>query len=268
MKPSILMCAPEYFGVRYTINPWMENQIGQVDPSIAIRQWTEFYHALKRKAEVHLIDPQPQVPDLVFTANAGLMIDGHFIPSRFKHEERRREEPLFRQWFETRATRHTGFPKNLFFEGAGDALLQPGRKRLWAGYGFRTDRESHQFLAEQLELEVVSLHLTHPRFYHLDTCFCPLLDDQAMYYPAAFDAASLKTIEAYIRPENRIIVSEKDAAHFACNAVLIDRALFLNHAGPELMQLIEQKGYIPIIQPVSEFLKAGGANKCLTLALT
>ena len=268
MKPSILMCSPEYFGVRYTINPWMEGQIGQVDPAIAMRQWTEFYHALRHQAEVHLIDPQPHVPDLVFTANAGLMIDGHFIPSRFKHEERRREEPLFGEWFETRSTRTTGLPKNLFFEGAGDALLHPGRNLLWAGYGFRTDREAHQFLAEQLELEVVSLKLIHPSFYHLDTCFCPLLDNQVMFYPAAFDAASLKTIEAHVRPENRIIVSEEDAGHFACNAVLVDRALFLNHASPELTQLLEQKGYTPVIQPVSEFLKAGGANKCLTLALT
>jgi N-dimethylarginine dimethylaminohydrolase len=262
------MCAPEYFGVRYAINPWMEGQIGKVDSAIAGQQWTEFYHALQHQAEVHLIDPQPHVPDLVFTANAGLMIDGHFIPSRFKHEERRREEPIFREWFETPSAQITPLPKNLFFEGAGDSLLQPGRNLLWASYGFRTDRETHQFLAEQLEMEVVSLHLIQPRFYHLDTCFCPLLDDQVMYYPAAFDAASLKTIEAQVPQENRIIVSEEDAVHFACNAVLVDRALFLNHAGPELIQMLEQKGYMPIIQPVSEFLKAGGANKCLTLALT
>jgi N-dimethylarginine dimethylaminohydrolase len=268
MKPSVLMCAPEYFGVRYAINPWMENQIGQVDATLAGRQWTEFYHALSRQAEIHLIDSQPHVPDLVFTANAGLMIDGHFIPSRFKHEERRREESLFREWFETRSARHTRLPKNLFFEGAGDALLQPGRNLLWAGFGFRTDRETHQFLAEQMGLEVVSLKLIHPSFYHLDTCLCPLLDDQVMYYPAAFDKSSLKTIEAHVRPENRIIVGEKDALRFACNAVLVNRVLFMNHAGPKLLQLIEQKGYTPIIQPVSEFLKAGGANKCLTLALT
>lgn len=267
MKPSLLMCSPEYFGVRYAINPWMEGQIGQVDPAVAVRQWTEFYRALKRQADIHLIDPQSHVPDLVFTANAGLMHEGHFIPSRFKHEERRREEPIFRKAFESRATRITLLPKNIYFEGAGDALMQPDSNRLWAGYGFRTDREAHPFLAEQLSLEVVSLHLTHPRFYHLDTCFCPLLDDQVMYYPAAFDEPSLQAIEARIPPENRIVVAEEDAVHFACNAVLVGRMLFMNHAGPELAQLIKNKGYMPIIQPVSEFLKAGGANKCLTLAL-
>jgi len=104
MKPGVLMCAPEFFGVRYAINPWMEGQIGQVDSAIALRQWTEFYDALKGQADIHLIDSQPY-PDLVFTANAGLMIDNRFIPSRFKHEERRREEPLFREWFENRSGR-------------------------------------------------------------------------------------------------------------------------------------------------------------------
>ena len=268
MKPRILMCAPEYFGVRYAINPWMEGQIGQVDSAVALRQWTEFYNSLKDRAEIHLIDPQSHVPDLVFTANSGLMIGDHFIPSRFKHEERRREEPLFREWFEALSAQIIPLPKNIDFEGAGDALLQPYQNLLWAGYGFRTDREAHHFLAEQIELEVISLHLIDSRFYHLDTCLCPLLDDQVMYYPAAFDKASLKTIEAQVPPENRIIVSEEDAIQFACNAVLVDRLLFLNHAGPELIQLLEQKGYTPVIQPVSEFLKAGGANKCLTLALT
>lgn len=268
MKPSFLMCAPEFFGVRYSINPWMEGQIGQVDPVVAKRQWDAFYDALKQVAEIQLIDPQPYVPDLVFTANAGLMIDGQFIPSRFKHEERRREEPLFREWFESRSTKIVPLPKNIYFEGAGDALLQPGRPLLWAGEGFRTDRESHQFLAEQLGLEVASLHLTQSRFYHLDTCLCPLLDDQVMYYPGAFDAASLKTIEERVKPENRIIVTKEDAVHFTCNAVLVGRTLFLNHAGPDLLQLLEQKGYTPVIQPVPEFLKAGGANKCLTLDLS
>ena len=268
MKPSFLMCSPEYFGVRYAINPWMEGQIGRVNPELAVQQWARFYRALGKIAEVHLIDPQPHVPDLIFTANAGLMFQNQFIASRFKHEERRREEPLFRKWFETGGSKIIPFPKNLNFEGAGDALFQPGETLLWAGYGFRTDLEAHHFLAERWKFEVVSLKLINPSFYHLDTCFCPLLDGQVMYYPSAFDEPSLQLIEARVPPENRIIVSEQDAIHFACNAVLVDRVLFLNHAGPELIQNLEQKGYTPVIQPVSEFQKAGGANKCLTLALT
>ncbi|NIQ00376.1 MAG: hypothetical protein GWM98_08040 [Nitrospinaceae bacterium] len=267
MKPRFLMCPPQFFGVRYSINPWMEGQIGRVDPSLAQRQWTEFYQALQAQAEVDLLDPYPHVPDLVFTANAGLLGGGLSIPSRFKHEERRREEPLFRHFFETRGGRIVSLPKNIYFEGAGDALFQPGENLLWAGFGFRTDREAHQFLADHFRIKVVSLGLAQPRFYHLDTCLCPLADGQVMYYPGAFDAESVQRIEAQVPPEKRIVVSRTDAEHFACNSVLVHRSLYLNHAGPELRQTLEDKGYTCIIQPVTEFLKAGGANKCLTLAL-
>ena len=268
MKPEFLMCPPEYFGVRYAINPWMDGQIGRVEPALALQQWSQFYSALKQVADIHLIPPQSHVPDLVFTANAGLMFQNKFIASRFRHEERRREEPIYLKWFETRSADNVLLPKNMAFEGAGDALLQPGASRLWTGYGFRTDLEAHHLLNQQFNFEVISLKLVNPSFYHLDTCFCPLPDGLAMYYPGAFASESLQLIEKHILPENRIIVSENDARHFACNTVLAGRVLFMNHASPELTQTLESKGYIVNIQPVSEFMKAGGANKCLTLALS
>ena len=269
MKPEFLMCAPDFFGVRYAINPWMDGQIGQVDSALALRQWSGFYEALKQTAQVHLIDPHPHVPDLVFTANAGLVSGDRFIASRFRHEERRREEPLFLEWFEENSdTRHLLLPKHLAFEGAGDALVQPGTSLLWMGYGFRTDLEAHHFLRGHYQGKVISLKLVHPSFYHLDTCFCPLPEGRALYYPAAFPPESLQLIEKHIPPENRIVVPEADARYFACNAVLSGRTLFMNHASPALQQAIENKGLVVSIQPVTEFLKAGGANKCLTLALS
>lgn len=154
------------------------------------------------------------------------------------------------------------------FEGAGDALHHPGTSRIWAGFGFRTDLESHLFLSRQLECEVISLKLVNPEFYHLDTCFCPLPNGLALYYPGAFAPESLQLIEKYVLPESRIEVSEADARNFACNAVLSGQTLFLNHASPKLQKSIENKGFRVSIQPVWEFMKAGGANKCLTLALS
>lgn len=268
MKPEFLMCSPEYFGVRYAINPWMDSQIGKVDPALALQQWSQFYSALARVADIHLIRPHAHAPDLVFTANAGLMFQNKFIASRFRHEERRREEPIYLTWFETRSTDNILLPKNMAFEGAGDALLQPGTSRLWIGYGFRTDLEAHHLLNRHFDFEVISLKLVNPAFYHLDTCFCPLPDGQALYYPGAFCQESLQLIEKHILPENRIIVSEKDARQFACNAVLAGRILFMNHASPNLTQELTNKGFTVDVQPVSEFMKAGGANKCLTLALS
>ena len=267
MTQSFLMCSPDYFGVHYSINPWMADQIGSVDISVARQQWENFHSTLKEFAKIQLMEPQPHVPDLVFTANAGLILGNKFIPSRFRHQERRDEEPCFRAWFQSQKYQMVDWPESIFFEGAGDALMQPEKNLLWAANGFRTDPEAHHLLASESHLQVVSLQLMDARFYHLDTCFCPLQKGKVMYFPQAFTKESLNLIEENIAPENRIIVSEDDALHFACNAVLVDRNIIMNHAGKDLKKKLQAAGYTVFINPVTEFLKAGGANKCLTLEL-
>jgi len=268
MPQSLLMCSPDYFAVKYTINPWMAGKIGKVDHPLATKQWVDFFSTLKKLTAVKLLTPQPHVPDLVFTANAGLIYGNKFVLSRFRHQERRPEEPYFRDWFQYSGYEVVEWQRLIHFEGAGDALFQPGRNLLWASHGFRTDAETHSLLAKNFAVRVISLRLIDPRFYHLDTCFCPLLDDKVMYYPKAFDAESLKWIEEYTLPQNRIAVADEDALHFACNAVLVDRNIILNAVSDDLGRRLEAAGYTVIVNPVSEFLKAGGANKCLTLQLT
>ncbi|MEE9259193.1 MAG: arginine deiminase-related protein [Nitrospinaceae bacterium] len=267
MPSRILMCAPDFFGVQYTINPWMENQIGTVDPLRARREWSEFYKSVKQRTQVELIPARPNVPDLVFTANSGLQRGNRVIPSRFRHRERRAEEPLFTEWFRSAGYEVLEMDDSIFFEGAGDALFQPDHDVLWAGYGFRTDREAHDFIAAKLKVRVLSLRLIDRRFYHLDTCFCPLPNNRILYYPEAFDEESLKLIEEHTLSKNRILVSTEDAFNFACNALVIENVLFMNHASAGLCNRLERLGYMVSIHPVTEFLKAGGANKCLTLHL-
>jgi N-dimethylarginine dimethylaminohydrolase len=262
------MCPPDHFGVHYAINPWMKGQIGKVHGERAREQWAGFFNGLKQVADIELLKPRPNLPDLVFTANAGLEHDNKFVLSRFKHCERQREEPCYRSWFRNHGFEVLELPADINFEGAGDALFQPGNDLLWTAYGFRTDRKAHDLLQQAFpHVEVVSLRLRDPRFYHLDTCFCPLPDNRIMYFPEAFDAVSLAAIQDRIPGADRVVVSEQDALAFACNAVQIDRTLFMNHAGSELQAKLSQWGYDVRIHPVSEFLKAGGANKCLTLLL-
>jgi len=261
------MCPPDYFRVQYVINPWMENKIGTIDPHIAKIQWTDLYQSLKKFTSVELIAQESNAPDMVFTANAGLLLDNKIVLSRFKFAERRSEECYFGSWFEKQGYEVVKMPESVHFEGTGDALLQPGKNLLWASYGFRSDLESHNFLASGFDIEIISLHLINPSFYHLDTCFCPLLNDKIMYFPGAFDSQSLKRIEDKTPPENRIALSLEDAQQFACNAVLVGSHLFINQASDTLKKKLEAWGYQIHIHPVSEFMKAGGANKCLTLEL-
>lgn len=264
----ILMCPPDYYDVDYVINPWMEGNVHKSSRERAVSQWQGLHHLLKEYAIVDLVQPQKGWPDMVFTANAGLVLGNQVVLSRFFHKERQGEEPHFKAWFAAQGYTIHELPRDLPFEGAGDALLDREGRWLWAGYGFRSELDSHAYLAEWLDIEVLSLRLMDERFYHLDTCFCPLTDGYLLYYPPAFDAYSNHLIERRVPAAKRIVVSEVDADNFACNAVNIDRTIILNRASNDLKQRLGFLGFTVIETPLTEFLKAGGAAKCLTLRTT
>ncbi|MGB7518589.1 MAG: bifunctional arginine dihydrolase/ornithine cyclodeaminase, partial [Spirulinaceae cyanobacterium] len=217
-----LMCSPDHYDVDYVINPWMEGNIHKSSRDRAVEQWQKLYYVLKDRSIVELVTPQKGWPDMVFTANAGLVLGDNVVLSRFLHKERQGEEPHFKQWFADQGYTVYELPKDLPFEGAGDALFDREGRWLWAGYGFRSELDAHPYIAKWLDVEVVSLRLIDDRFYHLDTCFCPLAGGYLLYYPGAFDAYSNQIIERRVPQEKRIAIQEADAVNFACNSVNIN----------------------------------------------
>ena len=223
---------------------------------------------IARGAEVVLLEPKRGLPDLVFTANAGFVYGKRAVPSHFMPKERRPEEPALKAWFAERGFDVRKLPDNVAFEGAGDALIDRGGPWVWTGYGFRTEIEAHDYLREWFDLEVISIRLVDPRFYHIDTCLCPLEGGYLLYHPPAFDAASRAEIERRVPPDKRIPVSVENAGHFACNAVNVGDHVFMKHTQPALVEAMEEKGFRVVQVGLSEFLKAGGSAKCLTLKLS
>ena len=267
-KPiRILMCAPDHYDVDYVINPWMEGNIHKSSQDKAVEQWSKLNHVLNDIAQVDLVQGQAGVPDMVFTANAGLVLGDNVVLSRFYHPERQGEEPYFKQWFEDNGFNVFELPQDLPFEGAGDALLDREGRWLWAGYGFRSELDSHPYIAKWLDIEVLSLRLIDDRFYHLDTCFCPLTGGYLLYYPAAFDSYSNHIIEKRVPADKRIAIAEADAINFACNTVNVGQTVVMNKVTQELKQRLNDLEFEVIETPLTEFLKAGGAAKCLTLRI-
>jgi N-dimethylarginine dimethylaminohydrolase len=258
---ELLLCAPDYYGIEYEINPWMSREKG-ADIELAKLQWRGLHRRLSSlPATINLVPPQPKLPDMVFTANAGLTVGRKFIPSNFRHEERAGEARHFASWMEKRGYEVLWLPKNLFFEGEGDALF--GGDALFCGYKFRSDIQSHRAVAEMLDCLAISVELVDPRFYHLDTCFCPLPDGGAVWFPAAFDEYGQRAIRGHLA--DLIEVEEEEAKHFCCNAVVLDRDIVLPGGAPKLASELTSRGYRCHPLPMSEFLKAGGACKCLTM---
>jgi N-dimethylarginine dimethylaminohydrolase len=266
--PTFLMCPPQFFDVQYVINPWMEGNLHAPSIHLAREQWDRLHRAVSAFAEVRIVEPEPGLPDMVFTANAGLVHAGKAALSRFRCAERNGEEAHFRRWFQEAGFEVSEMPPDTPFEGEGDALFTPDAGRLWVGYGWRTSEASHACLREFWPAcEIVPLRLTDPRFYHLDTCFAPLANGDLLYYPPAFDAESFARIEAFYSPQRRVAVAEQDALRFACNAVNAGEQIVVNEISPALRGTLESRGFTVTEAALSEFMKAGGAAKCLCLRI-
>src|SRR4029079_10280319 len=258
---ELLLCPPDYYGIDYEINPWMNRARG-ADVALAQKQWKQLHARLSNlNSEVHLIPPQPGLPDMVFTANAGLTVGRKFIPSNFRHKERAGEQPFFAKCMEQRGYEVSWLKENLYFEGEGDALF--GGDALFCGYKFRSDIQSHRALADILGCLVISVELVDPRFYHLDTCFCPLPDGGAVGCPSSCDEYGQRAIREHVT--GLIDVSPEEATHFSCNAVVIEQDIVLPEGAPRLVATLQDRGYRCHELPMSEFIKAGGACKCLTM---
>ncbi len=257
----LLLCAPDYYGIEYEINPWMR-QTRNAEPELARAQWKSLHDTLQSLGcQIDLLAPQPGLPDLVFTANAGLVIGRRFILSNFRHKERRGEEVHFERWFAEHGFDVLKLPSKLMFEGEGDALF--GGDALFCGYKYRSDIRSHHRLAEILGCLVVSVELVDERFYHLDTCFCPLPDGGAIWFPGAFDDYGQRVIRDHCA--GLIETTPEEAAQFACNAVVLDREVVMPAGCPKLSGALAGRGYRTHELAMGEFIKAGGACKCLTL---
>ena len=266
---KVLLCPPSHFGVEYVINPWMRGNVGAASAVLARRQWDALAGILGELCDVATIEPQPGLPDMCFAANGGFVFNGVFVPANFSVFQRAPEVAHYRDWAAAASLDIVDVDDEVAFEGEGDALWWPRGEDsvLCAGYGVRSSLESHRALAESLGVRVLSLRLTDARFYHLDTCLVPLPEGRLVYYPPAFDARSRQLLASLATPEQRIEVTAEDACAFACNAVRIGRTLILSHASEALRRSLQRWGFDVVVTPLTEFVKAGGAAKCLTLLL-
>ena len=266
-RRALLMCAPDHFGVDYIINPWMENQIGQAALPRAKAQWENLRGKLAAHSDIAFVAPTPGLPDMVFTANAGLAIGDTAVVSRFTPRSAGPKSVCFANGSKRKAIRSR--PGRRTFRSRAPAT----RSSITRGELSGADTAGAQakkrpsILKRSSAVRAVALRLVDPRFYHLDTCFCPLSGGWLMYYPEAFDIASREAIRAIAPVEKRIEVGEKDALSFACNAVEVAGRVFLNACSDDLRSRLIDAGFTPVVTPLSEFMKAGGAAKCLTLQL-
>ena len=263
MTRRVLMCEPLHYRIDYEINPWMRRS-NRVDGARALKQWRRLRESLEELGvSVELVEQAPGAPDMTFTANAGVVAGGRFLPSNFRFPERRPEEDHFIRWF-----RRAGYAVETihlphYWEGEGDVL--PAGDRVFAGHRYRTEFRALDHLEEALDTELVRLELADPRFYHLDTCFAPLGGGRALYAPAAFTTEGRAELASHF--DDLIAVEPEESLRFACNALVVDRRVVMNAGCPATARALRERGYEPVESATDEFIKAGGSVKCLALML-
>jgi N-dimethylarginine dimethylaminohydrolase len=280
--PKYLMCPPKYFGIDYSINPWM-NVADKVEHAEAVSQWKNLVDTIETFGKVKLMEPENGFPDLVFTANAGLfwpnnynIMDakgaGQVLLSDFKYKERQGETNYYERAFGKLNYRTVRFPKinGASYEGAGDSLWDKDNRILWQGSGFRSSPVTSYEIKKWLDPElpnIISLGLVNPNFYHLDTCFCPLKDGDVIAYEDAFDGNSWLKIKA--NTKFVIKVNKEEAEAFACNCIHYNKIIVIPKLPfySNLKGRLKNRGYSVHEVDMSEFMKSGGACKCLTLRI-
>lgn len=260
-----LMCAPEHYDVSYSINPWMDTTV-EVDRDRALAQWDGLVATLEDAgAAVELLEPRAGLPDMVFTANAGLVDGRAFLPARMRHPERREERTWAEAWFRGRdyEIRDLGDDPGIVQEGSGDAL--PFAGTIVAGYRSRSSAAAAEALGRLVTAPVLPVDLQDPRYYHIDLTFCPLDERRAMVVPSAWTAQDAARI-AELVPE-ALVLEPHEAATFCANAVVVGTTVVLPACPPRVGRALEAWGFDVAVADVGEFVKAGGAVRCLTLAL-
>jgi N-dimethylarginine dimethylaminohydrolase len=272
--PLFLMTDPDCFNVSYRINPWMQPKAWTPERLAGAKAASAQLKAALRAAgaQVETVEAVRGLPDLVFPANAAVVLDGRVLLARFRHPERQGEEAVFRSAFLGLKKRGlvseiVELPDGVFQEGAGDAIWDADRKLFWAGYGPRSSKASIAAIRHAFGQEVVPLELASDRFYHLDTCFCPLAGGKLLYYPAAFTPAAQATIRARVPEAERVEASDEEAAAFCVNAVNLGGKVIMARAPASLRRKLRDCGYSLTEIDLDPFILSGGAAYCMTLRL-
>lgn len=275
-QPAYLMTDPAHFDVAYTINPWMRPEVWTADSAAHRRAALSGSQALRialedSGARVHTVPAQPGLPDLVFPANAAIVLDGRALAARFRHPERQGEEPHFIRALE--ALKDQGVLKEVvqiegcFQEGAGDSHWDAARGIFWVGSGPRSSARSAEVIADHFGRPVAHLPLATDQFYHLDTCFCPLSGGEILYYPPALTPEARARLTERVAPDLLIEAEAEDAAAFCVNAVSLGRTIIMANPPERLRGRLAERGYTVLGVDLSAFMLSGGGAFCMTLRL-
>eukprot|EP00794_Sanderia_malayensis_P003784 gene3784-4307_t len=271
----LMMCRPRYFAVKHRLLNAHMTMEQEVSHGLAVKQWDNFYETLQQNGvKVELVEAQPDLVDMVFSANAAIIFGNKSVIANFGAAPRVPESEHYVKFFKERnfevidPATEAG---NVHIEGCGDFMSLYDKSHHFVAHGFRSDPEAFPFLKKVLSLsddQLSSIELVNKFFYHIDTCLTGLSRGHLMYYPKAFSEEGQKRIEE-IGDGKCIRISDEDAFYFACNSVNFEHngehIIIGNKFSEALSNKLADLGYKTIETPFDQFLLSGGSTRCCVL---
>lgn len=271
----VLMVKPTYFDVEYVINPHMKNHVGRIDKIQAKNEWEHLKDGYEELGfDVHVIDGEKGLPDMVFCANQSLPYideDGNrkVIMSIMHSDQRKDEVSYVEKFYKDLGYEILYLNQDLVdnYEGMGDGLWHFKRRLLWGGYGYRSSIKAYEQISEKLDVPVVTLELKDESFYHLDTCLSVLNENTALIYTDAFTNEGLEMIHKLF--DTVIEASSYEAEKlFAVNASCPDgKNVFIQQGCTDVNQKLRDKNFSVHEFSTYEYIKSGGSVFCMKMML-
>ena len=259
---DLLMCRPRFFRIAYQINPYMDPRI-QPNPRELKTEYNEIVAAhINAGRTVRFLDPDPDQPDMTYTANQALIrgktaVLGNLPP------ERAGEIAFLRTWLQAAGFEVLDCPYR--FSGQGDAV-PTGTGAVIKGREWRSDPRSDDFIHEALGYEVIPIHTISDAWYDDDLVFGIIKPGLVAVAWDALDERSRQLLRARTDLEY-IDVSLPEAKNFVCNLVSDGETVVMPEGGPQLAAELERRGLRVVERSIAQLKLGGGAIRCTTLAL-
>ena len=266
----MLAVRPDTFLIEKSLNTFTS-----VSSPVNVPKAVAQHAALCREVNAHVaIPPRTKLPDVVFTANAGLYLprlpQHTVLLSNMKHLSRAKETPFVQKYLHDLGIKTILFPKKEVFEGQGEAKWFYEGKLLVVGYGFRSTAATIPLLQRVLDKvyhkhnvippKVVGMEMALAKFYHLDIAMACTDSTSCVAHTYAFKHPS--KLEKWV---NVRWMDTKDP--FALNMIVLkDRVVTHKLRYAKEKRLLEKVIGKPIVEiDVSEFEKSGGSVRCMIL---
>ncbi len=258
---EVLVCEPKFMAIKEPINETQRKYMNEnIDQALACKQHQSLVDTMRKEGiDVKVLPPNEAFPEQIFMRDSGFTIENTLYVGRMESSVRQGEEKKLTAFLDSIER-----PFYSLHEGTiegGDVIVT--KDVVFVGASGRTSQNSiDELKANHKEKQFEWITFDH-KFLHLDCVFQPVSDHEALLYPDAIEATSLKKLtDRY----DCIEVTKEEQFYLSVNVLSIGhKRVIALPQNKKTNDALRARGYTIIEIDFSEIIKSGGSFRCVTL---